>query len=329
VSEKRSPASVIASFVFLFVLVILAAPFFGREPIRPSEIFSGQGTTRFFIFWTLRVPRLVLGLLAGASLSLAGLAFQALFRNPLATPFTLGVSSGAAFGAALAVVLRVRGSYLGVDSLALFALAGALLVVLLLYELSQRRGGLSTLHLLLAGVAVSYFFSALLLFMQYVADFTEVYRVVRWLMGRLESVGYAGSLTILPAFLIGLVVLIASRRELDLLVTGDEIARSRGVPVDQVRMRLFLASSFLTATTVAACGPIGFVGLVVPHILRMFLGVSHGPLVAGCVLIGGPFLVVCDTIARNAIPESELPVGVITALVGGPFFLWLVARKKG
>ncbi|RPJ41812.1 MAG: iron ABC transporter permease [Candidatus Latescibacterota bacterium] len=327
-SGRRGPIRVLALSTLLFGVIVLAAPFLGREPIRPSEAFGPEGTTRFFIFWTLRVPRLLLGLLAGASLSLAGLAFQTLFRNPLATPFTLGVSSGAAFGAALAVMLRLEGTLLGIDAAAIAALAGAVLVVFFLYALARRGGGLSTLHLLLAGVAISYFFSALLLFLQYTADFTETFRVVRWLMGRLESIGYNGSLTILPAFLLGVAFLFLYRREMDLMLTGDEIARSRGVPVDRIRVRLFLVASFLTATTVASCGPIGFVGLVVPHALRMLVGLSHGALIAGCVLVGGPFLVVCDVIARSIVPESELPVGIVTALLGGPFFLWLVIRRR-
>jgi len=327
-SASKSPAVMLLLFSLFFLFVLLAAPFFGPEPIGPGEIFGESGTTRFFIFWTLRVPRLVLGLLAGASLSMAGLAFQALFRNPLATPFTLGVSSGAAFGAALVVILGYEGVILGFDPTVVAALAGALLVVFLLYGLSRRRGGLSTLHLLLAGVALSYFFSSLLLFLQYVADFTQTHRVIRWLMGSLESIGYGSSMMILPAFLIGLAILFAHRRELDLIMAGDEIARSRGVPVDRVRARLYFAASFLTASTVAACGPIGFVGLVVPHALRMVLGVSHGYLVAGCVLVGGPFLVACDVIARNALVQTELPVGILTALLGGPFFLWLVIRRR-
>lgn len=326
--NSRHPTRLLFLFAALFVVVFLAAPFFGPEPIGLGDIFSGAGTTRFFIFWTLRVPRLVLGLLAGASLSLAGLAFQSLFRNPLATPFTLGVSSGAALGAALAVMAGAGGVILGVDAVSLWAMAGALLVVLVLYGLSRRGGGISTLHLLLAGVAISYFFSSLLLFAQYTADFTQTFRVVRWLMGRLESIGYASSLTILPAFLVGVVALFYYRRELDLLLTGEEIARSRGVPVDRVRIHLYLVASFLTATTVAACGPIGFVGLVVPHVLRMLLGLTHGRLVAGCVLVGGPFLVVCDVVARNVLPETELPVGILTALLGGPFFLWLVVKRR-
>lgn len=326
--KSTHPARLLALFAVLFVLVLLAAPFIGPEPIGAGEIFGESGSTRFFIFWTLRVPRLLLGLLAGAGLSLAGLTFQALFRNPLATPFTLGVSSGAAFGAALAVTLGLEGLYLGADVTALFALAGALLVVFVLYRLSRRGRGLSTLHLLLAGVAISYFFSSLLLFTQYLADFTQTFRVVRWLMGRLESIGYGDALTILPAFLVALGILVAYRREMDLLVTGEEIARSRGVPVDRVRVRLYLAASFLTATIVATCGPIGFVGLVVPHVLRMLLGLSTCYLIAGSVLVGGPFLVICDVIARNLMVETELPVGVITALLGGPFFLWLVIRRK-
>jgi len=323
-----NPVRLLILFGILFVLILLVAPFVGPEPIGFGEIFGERGTTRFFIFWTLRVPRLALGLLAGAGLSLAGLAFQSLFRNPLATPFTLGVSSGAAFGASLAVLLGLDRSLRIIDGTALVALLFALLVVYLLYRLSRRGSGISTLHLLLAGVALSYFFSSFLLFLQYVADFTETYRVVRWLMGRLESIGFASSLTILPAFLLGLFLLVLHRRDLDLLVTGDEIARSRGVPVDRVRTRVFLAASFLTATIVAACGPIGFVGLVVPHMLRLLLGRAHGHLIAGCVLLGGPFLVLCDLVARNVLADAELPVGIVTALLGGPFFLWLVIRRR-
>lgn len=326
-SERRRPWRSLLFFSAFFLFVLLAAPFAGTEPISIREIFGPAGTTRFFIFWSLRVPRLLLGLLAGASLSLAGLTFQSLFRNPLATPFTLGVSSGAAFGAAVAVLLGIDGLLIGMNPSALFALLFALLVVFLLYRLARRGPGLSTLHLLLAGVALSYFFASLLLFIQYIADFTQTYRIVRWMMGRLESIGYGSSLTILPAFLVGLFTLFAYRRELDLLVTGDEIARSRGVPVDRVRIHLYLAASFLTATTVATCGPIGFVGLVVPHVLRIILGLSHTYLILGSVLMGGPFLVVCDVIARNVLAETELPVGIVTALLGGPFFLWLVIRR--
>ncbi|MBN1827131.1 MAG: iron ABC transporter permease [Candidatus Eisenbacteria bacterium] len=321
-------AGFLALCAVLFVTVLLAAPFFGREPIGLDDLFGDKGTTRFFIFWTLRVPRLLLGLLAGASLSLAGLSFQALFRNPLATPFTLGVSSGAAFGASVAVLLGVEGVLFGLDGTALFALAFALLVVALLYGLARRGAGLSTLHLLLAGVALSYFFAALLLTAQYFADFTETYRVVRWMMGRLDTIGYAPALTVFPAFLVGTATLFYLRRDLDLLVSGEEIARSRGVRVDRVRLHVYLAASFLTAATVATCGPIGFVGLIVPHALRYLLGLSHGYLIAGSVLIGGPFLVVCDVVARNVLAETELPVGILTALLGGPFFLWLVIRRR-
>ncbi len=326
----RNTGRTLALLLLFFVTVLLVAPFLGREAIRFSDIFGTEGTTRFFIFWTLRVPRLVLGLLAGASLALAGLTFQTLFRNPLATPFTLGVSSGAAFGVAAAVLLGLEGYLLGLEVTPVFALAGAGLVVYILYRLARTGVGLSTLHLLLAGVALSYFFSSLLLFAQYMADFTQTFRMVHWLMGRLETIGYGPALMILPAFIFGVLILAANRRELDLLLTGEEIARSRGVPVDRLRKNLYLVASLLTATTVAACGPIGFVGLVVPHIVRLLLGVTHGRLIVGCVLLGGPFLVACDAIARNVVPETELPVGIVTALLGGPFFLWLlVKRQKG
>ncbi len=327
--KQNRPGRVLALFSLFFIIVILVAPFLGPERIGLGDLFGSEGTTRFFIFWTLRVPRLLLGLLAGASLALAGLSFQTLFRNPLATPFTLGVSSGAAFGVAAAVLTGISGRVIvDLEWTPLFALAGALLVVVLLYFLARRGRGLSTLHLLLAGVALSYFFSSLLLFAQYIADFTQTFRMVRWLMGNLETIGYGPALAILPALLYGAAILALNRRELDLLLTGEEIARSRGVQVDYLRKQLYFTASLLTGATVAACGPIGFVGLVVPHVLRLLLGMTHGVLIAGCLLLGGPFLVACDAISRNVIAHTELPVGIVTALLGGPFFLWLLMRDR-
>ncbi len=326
----RRPGRTLTAFFLFFLAVLFAAPFIGPESIGPGDLFSGGSTTRLFIFWTLRVPRLLLGLFAGAALSLAGMSFQTLFRNPLATPFTLGVSSGAAFGVSVAVLTGLSGGLMmsSFEATPLFALGGAFLVVIILYRLARSGSGLSTLHLLLAGVALSYFFSSLLLFAQYAADFTQTFRMVRWLMGNLETIGYAPALALLPALLYGVAILLINRRELDLLLCGEEIARSRGVPVDYLRKQLYFVASILTAVTVAACGPIGFVGLVVPHVLRLLLGESHGKLIAGSLLLGGPFLVACDAVARNVVGGSELPVGIVTALLGGPFFLYLLICRR-
>lgn len=327
VTQQR-PMITLAVFAVFFVVAAFVGPFIGSQEITIGDLIRGEGTTQFFIFWTLRVPRLLLGLLAGASLALAGLSFQTLFRNPLATPFTLGVSSGAAFGVAIAVLLNLGGYMFGIEVTPLFALLGAVLVILILMRLSKTNEGLSTRDLLLAGVALSYFFSALLLFGQYLADFTQTFRMVRWLMGRLETIGYGPMLMILPAFVYSFLTLLLHRREMDLLLAGEEIALSRGVGVDALRRQLYISASLLTATTVAACGPIGFVGLVVPHMLRLLLGVTHGPLIVGSLLFGGPFLVTCDALARNLIPGAELPVGIVTAILGGPFFLWLLMQRR-
>ncbi len=312
--------------------VLSLAPFLGMRTITPAAVFGGWTDTstelgvNAEIFWRMRVPRVLLAFLAGAALSLAGMAFQALFRNPLATPYTLGVSSGAAFGAALSLWLGVP--LLGGAAPALFSFTGAGLSIALVWGLSRARRGMSTAAMLLAGVAVSFFFSSLILFIQFLADFAGSLRVLHWLMGRVEAVGYGGVLTLLPFAFLGAAAVLFHHRELDLFTAGEELAAGRGVDVARARGVLFFAVSLMVGGVVAACGPIGFVGMMVPHAARLLLGPSHRRLGPASLLLGGAFLVFCDTIARTAIAPAEIPVGVITSLLGGPFFVWLLVRNK-
>jgi iron complex transport system permease protein len=280
------------------------------------------------VFWTIRVPRTALAFLAGSGLSLAGMTFQAMFRNPLVEPFTLGVSSGAAFGATLAIRLGWMFSVLGISTISIAAFAGALLSLLLVYGLSVSRGSHSTAILLLAGVAMSFFFWSLILFVQYLSDFSGSFRILRWLMGGVETVGYDAVLDVLPFVLSGAAVILCYARELNLLTLGEDLALSRGVAVAPVRALLFTASTLMVGGVVAVCGPIGFVGLIAPHICRLLIGTDHRFLAPATLLFGGLFLVACDTLARLIIAPAELPVGVLTALLGGPFFVWLLLRRS-
>jgi iron complex transport system permease protein len=314
-------------------LAMLAiAPFLGMRTLGPADVMGTSTDTSTGlsvdaeIFWKMRLPRVLLAFLAGAALSLAGMAFQALFRNPIATPYTLGVSSGAAFGAALSLWLGMP--LLGGAGPALFSFAGAGLSIALVWGLSRARRGMSTAAMLLAGVAVSFFFSSLILFIQFLADFAGSLRVLHWLMGRVEAVGYGGVLTLLPFALPGAVVVLFHHRELDLFTAGEELAAARGVEVARTRGLLFFAVSLMVGGVVAACGPIGFVGMMVPHAARLLLGPSHRRLGPASLLLGGSFLVFCDTLARIAIAPAEIPVGVITSLLGGPFFVWLLVRNR-
>jgi iron complex transport system permease protein len=252
-----------------------------------------------------------------------------LFRNPLATPFTLGVASGAAFGVALATRLGLAAAFLGLATDSLAALAGALVAVSVVWLLTRARPASSSMVLLLAGVAMSFFFSSLILLLQYTASLGDSYQIVRWLMGGLAGVGTREVLHLLPFVAVGVVALLWRARELDLLSIGADLAASRGVDVGHQRTVIFLAASVMVGGVVAACGPIGFVGMMAPHICRLLLGAGHRHLLPASCLFGGAFLAVCDTAARLVLAPAELPVGVITAFLGGPFFLWLLAVCRG
>jgi len=309
--------------------VLLLSPLVGSERIDLSVVLRpGAGDTAAVIFWRLRLPRVLTAFLAGAGLSLGGMAFQALFRNALATPFTLGVASGASLGAVLVLRFAVAAAALGAAAVTGGAFLGACGAVLIVYGLSRAAHGLSTAAMLLAGVAASFFFSSLILFVQYTSDFSESFRIVRWLMGGLpDVVGFEGAVRISVFVLTGALVLFFLRNELDIIASGEEIAASRGVDVPKLKRLLFFAVSLMVGGIVAVCGPIGFVGMMVPHMCRLMIGSGHRFLLPATFLFGGAFLTLCDTAARTVLAPALLPVGVITSFLGGPFFLWLLARK--
>jgi iron complex transport system permease protein len=320
---------VLFALLALALVTLLAAPCIGVKNISPVSIMTAAlSGTEAEIFWRIRLPRVLTSFLAGSSLAVCGMVFQALFRNPLATPFTLGVSSGASLGAALYIQLGTAFSFLGLSGVSLFAFGGAILAITLVYSLSVKKRGLSTGTMLLAGVAINFSFSSFILFIQYISDFANSYRILRWLMGGIEAVGYTPVFNMLPFFLGGSIVLFFLSREMNLISTGEDIATSRGMDVRRTKRVLYFVTSLMVGGVVAFCGPIGFVGMMVPHICRLLIGWNHRYLLPATILFGGMFLTFCDTLARIIIAPAELPVGVITALLGGPFFLWLLLSKK-
>ncbi|MDC0357749.1 iron ABC transporter permease [Oligoflexia bacterium] len=316
------------------VLTLLITPFIGTTAISPRSIFGGYASeSAQQIFWHIRVPRICFAFLCGMALAAGGVVFQSLFRNALATPFTLGVSSGAAFGVAVYYHLGLSISLAGISGNAIFALIGALLTVVCVYIISNYSAGLTVMGMLLAGIVINFFFSSLVLFMQYISDFTGVFRLTRWLMGGFDIIGFESVWSIIPFVAIGLFTIFYYAREFDLFTLGDDLAKSRGMDVATVKAVTFGATSLMIGGVVAFCGPIGFVGIIVPHICRLLIGNSHRMLIPCSIFFGGAFLAVCDTIARIIIAPYEIPVGVITSLLGGPFFLWLLViqpkiRKK-
>ncbi len=326
--RKKRNALIALSFFSLTAVVI--APFIGMETISISSLIHPiKGSMDSEIFWRIRIPRIGASFLAGAALAISGMVFQSMFHNPLATPFTLGVSSGAAFGAALFIKIGIIFSLFGVFGQTIGAFLGALVSIFIVYGLSRLKKGFSISTMLLAGVAVNFFFSSLILFLQYISDFNRSYQIIRWLMGGFEIAGYSPVIKILPFTILGSLVVFFYISELNLLVLGEDIALSRGVEVKKVKTVLFFAVSLMIAGVISVIGPIGFVGMMVPHIVRLLIGEDHRYLSFGSFIFGGAFLVFCDTIARTLIAPSEIPVGVITAFLGGPFFIWLLMLGDG
>lgn len=310
------------------VLVLVLAPFIGMKLIGWQSV--AKPGSSYDILWQIRVPRVLLAFAAGASLASCGLVFQAMFRNVLATPYTLGVASGAAFGAALAMKFGLSFYWLGIGCVSIAALGGAMFSMLVVLALASPARGFSPIAMLLAGVVISYFFSSLVLLLQYLGDFSEVFQMTRWLMGALDVYGYQQLLAAAPLMLAGLSILFLLSGRLDLLMLGDEMALSRGLDAAKLRIALFFACSLVVAAVVSLCGPVGFVGLIVPYLCREVLRNAGHRFMLPCVFCaGGVFLVVCDTAARVVMAPFEVPVGVITALLGGPFFLWVLFKRRG
>jgi len=282
---------------------------------------------------TLPVPRLAIGTLAGASLAAAGAMFQALFRNPLASPYTLGVSSSASLGASVAIGLLGTGLWHGISIVSAAAFAGAVICVSIVYAIARLTRQYGSATLLLAGLTLGFITSALVVLIMYLAEIRDADQIMRWLMGSLEIVGMSAVYEVLALAAIAGGVAAWLHRDLDLLMMGEQLAASRGVSLKWSRRLVYFSASLATAGVVAHCGPIGFVGLLVPHICRSLIGPIHARLLPACVLAGAVFLPLCDLVARNALwwtghESRQIPVGVFTSLIGGVFFIYLLLSRR-
>ena len=326
--RRRVPV-VVLSFVGM-LLAVFAAPFVGSTPLSIANVFS---TSQPFadnvdaqIFFLARLPRTLAAAMVGGVLAAAGVVFQGLLQNPLASPYTLGVSAGAALGAMIAITF---GAAWPIGGSAGASLAGAGIAVLVVYALATaRHRGLSTTVLLLSGVTLNAFFSALILFVQYLSNFADTFRALRWLMGNLDVAGYAPLLAALPFVAASLAAFAWLARPLNLLSLGDEAATSRGLDTRRAQRVAFFSGSVATGAAVSVGGPIGFVGIIVPHLVRLVVGADHRVVLPASTFFGAAFLVGCDVVARTIMAPLELPVGIITAVIGGPFFLWLLLRRR-
>jgi iron complex transport system permease protein len=331
-SVRARLTATVAGFGALAVTTCLVAPLIGTTPISltraldPTLPFEQNVDAQILLL--ARLPRVLAGAMVGAALAASGVVFQALLRNPLATPFTLGVSAGSSLGAMLAIIFGGALTWGPFSTIPAASLAGAAVAATLVYLLATRRGhAISTSVLLLAGVTLNSFFSALILFVQYLADFSQVYRAVRWIMGDLDVGGFDLLGASLPLVLTAFALFAVLPSSLNLLSLGEDAAAARGVDVARAQRLAFLSASMATSAAVSLAGPIGFVGIVVPHLVRLLVGVDHRIVLPASALFGAAFLVACDLAARTILAPVQIPVGVVTAMIGGPFFLWLLVRK--
>src|SRR5687767_7156567 len=325
-------ALTIAGFGTLALLTCVLAPLVGSTHISLARVFDRsipfEQNVDAQIFFVARLPRVLSGALVGAALATAGVVFQALLRNPLATPFTLGVSAGASLGAMLVIIFGVTVSAGPFSAVPLASFAGAAVAAAIVYWLATPyRRAMSTAVLLLAGVTLNSFFSALIMFVQYIADFSQAYRAARWLMGDLDVGSYEPVIAAVPLVAAAFAMFAMLPAALNVLSLGPDAAATRGVDVVRAQRLAFFSASLATSAAVSLAGPIGFVGIVVPHLVRLMVGVDHRIVLPASALFGAAFLVVCDLGARTLLAPVELPVGVLTAMIGGPFFLWLLVRK--
>jgi iron complex transport system permease protein len=329
--SARRVAGVVAALAGLLAVSALVGLFAGPSDLAPGRALAAllgeePGGAAADIVWRVRLPRVALGALVGAALACSGVLFQALLRNPLADPFVLGVSGGAALGGILVLTLA-KPLGLGYGAVPPAAFAGAVGATALLYAIAGFRARFSPTQLLLTGVVFNAFASAGIVFLASLAGLAETTSIFLWLIGSLSSVRSEVTAWVAGFLACGVGCAVYLARSLNLLALGAESAQQLGVEVERDQRIVLLATSLMVGAAVSAAGLIGFVGLIIPHLLRLVVGPDHRLLVPAAALGGGAFLVLCDTLARSLLGGRELPVGALTALAGGPIFLWLLRRQ--
>jgi len=307
-------------FILISLFLIVSSPFIGQIDIHLNNIFT-SGTMDHQIFWDIRVPRTILAFCSGAILALSGLVFQTVFRNSMATPFTLGVASGATLFTALGIVLGVA------SFISLWAFIGSVLTIVILFGVAKTLGETHTSSLLLVGIALSFFYSASLMVLYFISDLAQSYEIVRFTMGSLDIVGYDKIWFVIFGALLLIFTMLKYQKQIHLLLTSHEFTILKGIDIKKLNYTLLLIVSIAVALTVSITGPIGFVGLIVPHILKLIYKQSAHKLILPIFFYGGTFLVLCDMIARNLGTNSDVPIGVVTSFVGAPFFIYLITNK--
>lgn len=331
----------ILSLILLFSIVVFST--IGSANINVADTFkiigsklpviknyidtSSIGKSQVSIIWNIRLPRVLLGVLVGASLSMAGASFQGMFKNPMADPYVIGISSGAALGASVAIILKWDFSIFGFSSISIFAFLGALLAVTLVYNIARIKNQIPITTLLLSGVAIGQFFTAIMSFLMVIFN-KDMTKIIYWTMGSLSGKGWAPVVMIFIPIVASIIVMNFFSRDLNIMLTGEESAKSLGVNVDKTKIYILLVGTFMTSVVVSVSGIIGFVGLMIPHIVRLIIGPDHRVLLPASALLGGIFMIFADTISRTIISPVEIPVGIITAVFGGPFFIYLLRSKK-
>lgn len=310
-------------FIFLLLLFLLLAAMLGCSMLGVVH-FGWADMWQSPIFWNLRMPRIVLSVLVGAALSVCGAAYQSVFRNPLTDPYVLGISSGASLGAAVAILLGLEAYLLGVGAC---ALVSGLLTILVIYRIASIGNRMHTTTLLLTGVCITFLMSALISFLMVLRQ-DKMDSIIFWTMGSFASASWTDVAIVAPVVAVGIGVVLYHCRDLNLLLAGSETAKSLGVEVERVKKVLLLATTLMVAFCVSTCGVIGFVGLVVPHCIRLVSGPDNRRIVPYAIVVGALFLLLCDTMARTLLMPAELPVGSLTALVGAPLFIYLLYKNK-
>lgn len=334
--------------ILLLMIVILLLACLGASTVGTANISMGQGLrivlskipglsgltdntllgqNQAKIVWQVRMPRIILAAMIGALLASVGACFQGLFRNPLSDPYILGISNGAGVGATVAIVLGLGGYAYGIGLISLLSFVSALITAVMVYTIANVGGRLPTVNLILSGVAVGFFASSLVTILM-VLHRENTERIIMWLMGSLNAASWKQVAILGPVTILGCLTLALFARDLNALSTGEETAKSLGVRVETVKKVLLGICSLLVAVCVSVSGIIGFVGLVVPHVVRLLVGPDQRALIPFSAVLGAIFLVICDTIARSIIPPAELPVGAVTSLCGAPFFCYLLIKAK-
>ncbi|MDI3508239.1 MAG: cobalamin transport system permease protein [Clostridiales bacterium] len=331
----------LAMVVILFLSILLAVSL-GAADITMADAFgvlvkplpivgrwvnASYDEVYYSIVWGIRLPRILLAAIVGMGLAAAGTAFQGMLRNPMADPYVLGVSSGASFGATISIVLGIGSGFMGLAGSTTAAFIGAVLTMAAVYTLGRAGRKSSMVTLLLAGIAVSSFLSAMVSFMM-ILNHDKLESIVLWTMGSFAMASWTSLYISFPIIMFGSIVLWFMSKEMNALLMGDETALHLGVDVNKVRRLLLAVGSLITASAVSVSGIIGFVGLIIPHVVRLFTGPDHRRLLPAAAVSGAIFMIISDTLARTAMAPIEIPVGIITSLVGGPFFLYLLVRNR-